>query len=165
MHTPSRELLLQVLSDEEIGEGTVVGALSSAGSHSWLGSRIAEHLKQQMPAASAEVIDNCLTVNAEHRPIADIYGPIETLDLRSPEELGAMISEWEEEGGDISRQALARPQAILQISYPGFSSDGTQGMLCIGYQQGGLAGRGICYLYVKTESGWRKKDEMTAWIS
>jgi hypothetical protein len=164
MHAPSRKLLLQVLSDRNTPKGIIVDALSSAGSHSWLGSRIAAHLKHQMPAASAEVIDNYLARNAERVPIGEIYGPIETLDVRSEEELGAIISEWED-GAENIRQSVARPQGILQISCAGFSSDGTQAMLCIGYQQDGLAGRGTCYLYVKTESGWTKEDEMMAWIS
>jgi len=82
MHVPSRKLLLQVLSDRNTPKGIVVDALSSAGSHSWLGSRIAAHLKHQMPAASAEVIDNYLARNGERVPIGEIYGPIETLDCQ-----------------------------------------------------------------------------------
>jgi hypothetical protein len=115
-----------------------------------------------MPAASAEVIENYLVENTEGRPICEIYGAIEALDVRPHEELCEIFSQG---GSDLFRQRFPRSRGILLISRAGFSSDGAQALIQIGQQIGHCAGQGFCFLYVMTEAGWTKRDGMTTWVS
>jgi hypothetical protein len=167
-NTQSRELLLQILSDRHICEGQVVDALSSSGSYGPRDPETIEkrkkYFRQRMPTATSDVIEDYLARNAERLPINEIYGTVEALDVRSDEELGAIFSD-SKNGWKTFRQRFPRSQGTLRISCAGFSSDGTQGMICIGQQVDWLAGHGVCYLYVKTESGWTKKHEVMVWIS
>lgn len=163
MNTQSRELLLRVLSDRDIREGQVVDALTSSGScdprDPEATERIKECLQQDMPAARSDVVDDYLARNAERLPLDEIYGPIELLDVRSDEELRPIFSD-SKNGWNVFRKRFPRSQGTLAIRCSGFSSDGMQGMISIGQQVDWLAGDGVCYLYLKTESGWAKQNEV-----
>jgi hypothetical protein len=168
MHTQSRDLLLQVLSDRNIGDGQVAYALSSCGPFGRQDPETIEKskgfLQQRLPAASSQVIEDYFRRNAESVPIDEIYGVIKTLEVRSPEELRAIFL-GSGDGWKEFRQTFPRSQGTLQISGAGFSSDGMQAMISIGQQLGWLMGHGVCYLYGKTESWWSKLGEVIIWIS
>lgn len=168
MQTQVRELLLQVLSDLEIEDGQVARALTSSDG---VDSRDPEtlemsknYLREHLPTATVEVIEDYLAKEAEKLPITEIYGPIESLDLRTEEELGTIFAD-REGGWNTFRQKFPRSHGALEISRAGFSPDGTQGIISVGQTSDWMAGHGTYYLYEKTESGWAQKHATMAWIS
>lgn len=168
MQTQARELLLQVLKDLEIVDGQVVSALTSSdGSDSRDPESLElsrKYLQEHLPTATAGVIENYLAKRADNLPITEVFGPIEMLDIRSEEELGAIFSDHEN-GWDNFRQKFPRSHGALDISCVGFSPDGTQGIISVGQSSDWMAGHGTYYLYEKTESGWKETNAALAWIS
>lgn len=168
MQIQARELLLQVLSDLEIEEGQVVSALTSSDGPDSRNPESLEmskkYLQEHLPTATAGVIEDYLRKETDKLPITEIFGPIEMLDVRSEEELGAIFSD-QENGWDNFRQKFPRSHGTLDISCAGFSPDGAQGIISVGQSSDWMAGHGMFYLYEKTESRWVQKHAALAWIS
>lgn len=162
---PTAHLLaVQLLRDRAICRGQVVSKMTSDGR--WVCGSIEEtmtFLQERLPKAQRFTFENYVSANVKPASVVDLYGALPGVDVRSQEELESIFRD--QRGWNRFRGTFPRSHGIVEISAPGFSHDGMQGMIHLGEQLGDLAGDGVCYLYEFGGELWKRQGEFRTWVS
>ena len=112
-----------------------------------------------------EAVRNLCKNNTEDHSLESI----EAIDVRhepmSEKTLKKMFGYKDESGWDIVPKIYPKSAAIISLSRPGISHDGSVGVIYMGVQSGGLCGHGGLYVLRKKKGKWYVAKYDRWWIS
>jgi hypothetical protein len=166
-HRESAGLIVRrVFVDRAFSSSQVVAALSSPKLRGGAAAdeRSFKYLKGLAKDVDEGAIRSFLTSNAMQTPIRTIYGELENVIIIDDVELRKVMEPIDRNWTGFYKQ-FPNSKGIVYLSAPGFSADGTQCVLEVGQQQGGLWGHGVAYLYRRLGNEWSKGGEIRTWVS
>ncbi len=120
-------------------------------------------VKETMPAAQQETLNDFLANNEQSYPLKDFFDIRGTVILISEEKLRKIFQgefDWLE-----FYVYYPFSQGIMTLSRVGFNAEMDQALVYTGNQSGSLSGAGYYVLLTKEEGNWTIQDDTIVWVS